>query len=1248
MIRKLSQKNSLTRWTFITLLLWAVTPSIAQKVDFNYNTENESGRTATGFTAWVMNDVNLNGESQITFDNGVTIKISHGPNSSATKITRGWNKNLVAGNDELRLIQDGIIAKSGNDQLTTGKAAIIVTLSGLSVGNHTLDAYHNFCDRGITNCPPICVSIGGEEVVSNIPQTYCETTITKAACAKTSVAFVTTDANEVVEICYYTNPQSETTYACTSFYINGFELGEVSADTRATSPSPENGDLHAVANGTSVILSWQGAAAGASKHTVYVADSEAGLNTATGVTTTNTSITKNGLSPLKRYYWRVDETINGQTYKGDVWSFQPRRDAFPGAEGYGRYAIGGRGQGNGIVYHVTSLDDDIDNPAVGTLRYGITRLSGPRTIVFDVAGVITLKGRLTCSDKFVTIAGQTAPGRGILLKAAPFGMASDGITRFIRTRLGHLGISSVDTGLDGMGMAGNDYSIMDHCSISWTIDEGFSSRNARNITLQRTLISEALNVAGHPNYSAGTGHGYAATIGGGQGEGTVGSFHHNLLAHNEGRNWSMSGGLDGKGNYDGHHDMFNNVCYNWGNRATDGGTHEGQFVNNYYKMGKATTQKILLRADLEGTGGGSQAYYVNGNIRENVDGSITNDQQNVTYDYRLYPGQTLDWTVFQSSRFFDSQATIETAQAAYHNVLSDVGCNQPEIDNHDSRMVNETVGGTYSTTGSYDGKSDGLIDSEEDSGCEGFSGLNIISATRESDWDTDQDGIPNWFEEARGWDVAVANNNDCDDEINYYTNLEEYLNWMAVPHFYNLNTGEATTIELADYFAGYTNPTFTINGEGINKSLTGTQLTFIPTKGGLGSFTVKATQGNVTLTRTFNIHALGEDIVEEEEVYEEIVLTDAFVEGTPAILSYSTYVSSTGSSDNKDLIWNFNNDFTVGSTNGDRSYANQNDYIKYSRNYTYIVNIPSDQRVTAMEVKGYANSSDNTAYLSNVNGVAYEADVYSFPTKNSSATYLIEFDKPVTGQLTFKPANTQVCWIITLYTEKSGQTESLVLKEAATVFATSEGTIEAKTYSKVKLERTLSNQYYSTLCVPFDISAEDIANVLGDAEVYEFSSVNGTMMKFGAAANIQAGIPYILKPKTTVSNPEFENVQIFDIDPITTNFSDYAFAGHYVRYSMPYNSNELFLGTDGKLKKPKAEPNNKTLGLRATFAVPANQTANVQVIIDGGTTALLTVEADSIVKQEGIYNLNGQALRIDKGILPKGVYIVNGKKMVIK
>ncbi len=1247
-VKTLWRRNVLTA----SLMIGMTAGAHAQKVDFNNNTENEVARTATGYTAWVVSDITSTGTQSMTFDNGVTMTISLGEGSMANRITRSWNKNLVSAGDELRLIQDGIIGKKGGDQLTSGMAAIKVTLSGLSAGQHSVTAYHNFVDRGITNCPPISVKLGSTVVQSGIAQTYCETSLTKAATAKTSVEFTTSD-NEQVEITYYTVPADGVTYDCTSFCINGIEIGEVSGDKRATTPSPENGDYHAVFSNGSVTLSWE-AASGATTHTVYVAESAAALSTATGTSTTATTLTKSGLSPLKRYYWRVDETIDGETYPGEVWEFQPRRDAFPGAEGYGRYAIGGRGAGDGIVYHVTSLDDNVSNPAEGTFRYGITQLSGPRTIVFDVAGVITLQGRLTCSDKYVTIAGQTAPGRGIMFKAAPFGMASDGITRFVRARLGHLGVSSESTGLDGLGMAGNDHSIMDHCSISWTIDEGFSSRNAKNITLQRTLISEALNVAGHPNYSAGTGHGYAATIGGGEMGGKGSSFHHNLLAHNEGRNWSMSGGLDGAGYYDGHHDMFNNVCYNWGSRATDGGTHEGQFVNNYYKMGQATTQKILLKADLEGTGMGSQAYYVSGNIRENKDGSITNDAENETYKYTLSGGQTLDWTVFQSQPFFESMATIETAQSAFRNVLSDVGCNQPELDNHDIRMVDETLNRTYTTTGSYDNVSDGLIDSEEDSGCEGFSGLNIITESRAADWDTDQDGIPDWFETAKGWSTTTANNNACDDEVGYYTNLEEYLNWMAEPHFYNLTTGTPETINLSDYFAGYTSATYTISANGLNTSLSGTQLTFIPTKGGLTSFSVTASQGGISLTRTFNVHAEGEDT--EEEVYEELTTTEGWTAGSNATITNSTYKSTTGTTDDKNCVWNFSNGFKVGRTTGDGGYQSatnngDRDFIKYSANYEYTITIPEGVRVTGIDFFGYSNNDSEGAYIATVNGTDYESTEYTLPSRTISysefPTYHFDFSTPVEGTLTFTAKGKQVCLQITLYTEEVNTVDCLVLKESATVYATSTGPIEARTYGKVRLERTLSNSYYSTLCVPFALSAEEISKTFGNGEVLALKSVHGTVMKFDAVESMEAGVPYIVKPETTVENPEFENMAIADVAAGTSEIDGYAYTGHYERYRMPHQSNELFLGTDGKLKWPKAYPANYTYGLRATFTVPDGAASNVQVLLEGATNGMLTVEAGQWKKAEGIYNLNGQAINAGRQ-LPKGIYIVNGKKMVIR
>ncbi len=806
----------------------------AQKIDFN-NTQN---RTEDGFTPWAV------GQESSSFANtidGITLTISRGDGSLGTTIMGEWWKDGV--NKYSKLTSDGITVSGKNEDskytLREGMASIKLVISGLSAGKHSLLAYHN--NPAGFNGAPLKILVNGTTVAENIAQTCREQT--PSTSGMSYITFTVT-GGQPVTVVYQTVPDPSFDYTegynTTSLYINALVFDQPNPMTTASNPIPDNGDLHYDGGGQ---LSWT-AATSAVKHHVYTGTSPDALTKRT--TTTNTYYYIGSNDYINTCYWRIDEEdADGNIYQGEVWSYRPARLAFPGAEGYGRHAIGGRG---GVVYHVTSL---ADGNTPGTFRYGMTQLKGPRTIVFDVAGVITLNDRLQCSDPYVTVAGQTAPGRGIMFRSNPIGFSDDAVVRFIRMRMGYKPKSD-NSGRDGMGING-DYTIMDHCSIGWTIDEAFSSRNCKNITLQRTLISEALNIADHPNYPSGTAHGYAATIGG-----NTGSYHHNLLAHNEGRNWSMAGGLDGSGAYDGHHDMFNNVCYNWGGRATDGGTHEGNFVNNYYKMGPATTQKILLKAELEGKGSGTQSYYVNGNIRENVNGTLTTDELDETYTTKVSGGQVVDWTVFVGSPFFDSYATIETADAAFLNVLSDVGCNQPEMDNHDQRMVSETLNGITSTVGSVSGKK-GLIDRETDS--EGFDGLNIITASRPEGFDTDGDGIPDWYEKARGWNTYYANNNDV-SSYEGYTNLEEYLNWLAVPHFF-IKLGEQVSIDLRPYFAGYksfnvTLPSLMDNGtdwkyeDGLLKVHAGISQLF-----GI-DVTVTDPDTGTSLTRQFNFYAANE------------------------------------------------------------------------------------------------------------------------------------------------------------------------------------------------------------------------------------------------------------------------------------------------------------------------------------------------------------------------------------------------------
>lgn len=160
---------------------------------------------------------------------------------------------------------------------------------------------------------------------------------------------------------------------------------------------------------------------------------------------------------MPTYYWRVDVISGEETFTGRVWMFRLAQLAFPGAEGYGRFARGGRG---GKVIHVTSLEDTQDE---GTLRYALEVAEGPRIVVFDVGGVITTESRMVVNDQYVTLAGQTAPGKGIVVQGMPLGLsgATDIIFRHMRVRPGTVSGETID----GMGMQGSNHCIMDRCSI---------------------------------------------------------------------------------------------------------------------------------------------------------------------------------------------------------------------------------------------------------------------------------------------------------------------------------------------------------------------------------------------------------------------------------------------------------------------------------------------------------------------------------------------------------------------------------------------------------------------------------------------------------------------------------------------------------------------------------------------------------------------------------------------------------------
>ena len=470
--------------------------------------------------------------------------------------------------------------------------------------------------------------------------------------------------------------------------------------------------------------------------------------------------------------------------------------AFPGAEGGGRFTSGGRG---GMVLHVTSLSDEVDKisgqPAFGTLRKAL-QTEGTRTIVFDVSGTINLRTQLDIVGGNVTIAGQTAPGDGICIAGYPVVVKTDNvIIRFLRFRMGDQ--NKVEG--DAFTAIGHKNILVDHCSFSWSTDECVSVYGNENFTLQYCFITESLRTSVHDKGS----HGYGGIWGG-----KNATFHHNLLAHHDSRNPRFDHDfVDTK--FAGPIDYVNNVIYNWGGNSAYGGegsTNAGggrhiNMVNNYYKYGPATSKKSRIvnpttKCDnikdgkhegcIPSYGGEIDPgkFYVVGNY---VYGSatVTNDNwQGVDPDDSSKKEQCK-----ASSRWTDGLTSLgneQTAEDAYATVLAKAGCSLHR-DAVDLRIVEDVRNGivrngqvvTSSTvTGSVTPKKGeiskgGLIDTPSDVG--GYPTLNPGTALP----DTDRDGMPNDWEDANGLDK-----NNSEDGIlmtldKTYTNLEVYLNSLV-------------------------------------------------------------------------------------------------------------------------------------------------------------------------------------------------------------------------------------------------------------------------------------------------------------------------------------------------------------------------------------------------------------------------------------------------------------------------------------
>ena len=501
--------------------------------------------------------------------------------------------------------------------------------------------------------------------------------------------------------------------------------------------------------------------------------------------------------------------------------------AFPGAEGCGANAVGGRG---GSVYYVTNLNDT----GAGSLRNGITTASGPRTILFKVSGTIELQSDLAINKPNLTIAGQTAPGDGIALKRRLTSVQNthDVVVRFIRCRAGDADSNFQD---DSLHVINGTNIVVDHVSASWSVDECLSVTWSTNVSIQWCLITESLNYSQHDKGR----HGYASLLR--YGEGAL-TFHHNLYEHNGSRNPRLGDRIK--------LDFVNNVIYNWGMRAGYSGGNSasedakdnpgGVFTNylnylyNYLVAGPSSTTPNTAFA----SGATNTVIYQSGNRIDPNKNSVLDGTDTGWGMFNTFP-----YTV-ATSPYPLPAVTTNSAAVAYQRVLAFGGASQARdavdlrlignVRNHTGLLVDAVGPGDQATdyvTNTINGTNYIFV--------RGWPTLDSAAAPA----DTDNDGIPDYWELAMNWNPAVANSNHTNSDG--YTDLEWYLNWLAEPYAVCDRNG-SVDVDLQLAAGNSTNLTFSVsNGTNGTVALLGDGYTahFLATNAysGLASFSFNAT-----------------------------------------------------------------------------------------------------------------------------------------------------------------------------------------------------------------------------------------------------------------------------------------------------------------------------------------------------------------------------------------------------------------------
>ena len=434
-----------------------------------------------------------------------------------------------------------------------------------------------------------------------------------------------------------------------------------------------------------------------------------------------------------------------------VWGADDKLIAFPGAEGGGMYASGGRG---GEVYVVNSLEDYgiNDKPIKGTLRDAVSKDN--RIIVFDVSGVIDLKDTLLIKGrKNLTIAGQTAPGDGITVTGFDTDISNceNIIIRYVRFRPGADNIYAGDS-MDALWGRSAKNVMIDHISTSWSTDETLSVYRLEDSSVQWSIVAESLTMSGHTKGR----HGYGAIMGG-----VNTTYHHNLIATHTSRNPRIGGGTPEADDNDhiASVDIRNNVMYNWGfNGCYGGGRADVNFVNNYLKPGPGTRDNVKAQIIDAGEGNKPGRFYVNGNVMEGNDEVTKDNSKGIKVSESSAPTTEIVDKEFDIPAV--KQLNFTDATTAYGEVLEKAGAVYPRRDGLDSRILTDVKNGT------------GVFANRH----EEVGGLPYTETiTREEGFDTDHDGIPNTWESTNGLDPddpadskAIASNG--------YANVENYFN----------------------------------------------------------------------------------------------------------------------------------------------------------------------------------------------------------------------------------------------------------------------------------------------------------------------------------------------------------------------------------------------------------------------------------------------------------------------------------------